>query len=45
MLNIRETESKNVVNICGILKEIDIEEKTTGDGRGYVAGKATIKVD
>ena len=45
MLNIKETESKNNVSVCGILKELDIEEKTTGDGRDYVSCKATIKVD
>lgn len=45
MLNIKETESKNVVGISGILKELDIEENTTGDGRQYVSCKATIRVD
>lgn len=45
MLNIEETESKNVVEIVGILKELEIEEKSTADNRDYVSCKATIKVD
>lgn len=45
MLNIKETQSTNIVEIAGILKELDIEEKQTTDGRDYVSAKATIKVD
>jgi hypothetical protein len=45
MLNINEVESTNVVEIAGILKELDVEEKSTTDGRDYVSAKAIIKVD
>lgn len=45
MLNIKEVESTNVVEISGILKELDVEEKSTSDGRDYVSAKAIIKVD
>ena len=45
MLNINEVESTNVVEIAGILKELDVEEKSTNDGRDYVSAKAVIKVD
>jgi hypothetical protein len=44
MLNIKETQSKNVVDIVGILKELQLEEKTSGD-KEYIAGKAIVKVD
>ncbi len=45
MLNINETESKNVVSICGTLSELEVEQKRTGDGREYVAARGSIKVD
>lgn len=45
MLNIKEIESTNIVEVSGILKELDVEEKETTDGRGYVSAKAVIKVD
>ena len=45
MLNITETQSKNIVNIVGILKELEIEEKTSATGKDFVAGKAIVKVD
>lgn len=45
MLNIKETQSKNIVNIVGILKELEIEEKTSKAGKDFVAGRAVIKVD
>lgn len=45
MLNFREAESTNSVMIAGILKELDITEAKTQDGREYVSCKATIKVD
>lgn len=45
MLDIKKAQSTNEVTIAGVLKEIEIEEKSTADGRDYVTGKATIKVD
>ena len=45
MLDIKKVQSTNTVTIVGVLKELDIEEKNTADGRGYVQGKAVIKVD
>lgn len=45
MLDIKKVQSTNTVTITGVLKELDIEEKTTSDGRNYVQGKATIRVD
>ncbi len=46
MLDIKITPSTNNVNITGILKELQLEEKTSADGsKQFVVGKATIKVD
>ena len=45
MLNIRENQSVNSAIVVGILKELDITEGKTSDGREYVSCKATIKVD
>ena len=45
MLNIKERQSKNEVYISGILKELEISEGTTQDGRKYVRGQARISVD
>ena len=45
MLDIKKVQSTNSVTIVGVLSELEIEEKTTADGRDYVQGKATIKVD
>lgn len=46
MLNIKETQSTNNISITGILKELQLEEKTSADGsKEFVVGKATIKVD
>lgn len=45
MLNIVQSESVNNVRVEGILKDLDIAERTTSDGRDYVTCKATIKVD
>jgi len=45
MLNIMQSESTNVCNISGILSQLDVEEKSTADGRDYVQAKAVIKVD
>ena len=44
MLNIT-TQSTNECRIAGILRELDIEEKKTADGREYVTGTAKIGVD
>ena len=45
MLDIKKVQSTNSVTIVGVLSELEIEEKTTADGRDYVQGKATIKVE
>lgn len=45
MLDIKKVQSTNTVTITGVLSELEIEEKTTADGRDYVQGKATVKVD
>ena len=45
MLDIKTRPSKNEVYISGVLKELDIKEKTTGDGRDYVSVLATIRAD
>lgn len=45
MLNIKETQCKNVVSICGVLKELEIVEGNTSDGRAYIRGAAKIGVD
>lgn len=45
MLNIKTTESVNSVIIQGILKTLEVEEKSTADGRDYVSAKVTVKVD
>lgn len=45
MLNIKETQSTNVVRIAGLLKELDIEEKKDHEGKEFITAKATIKVD
>lgn len=45
MLDINKIQSTNRVTISGILNELNIEEKVTTDGRGYVHGTAKIKVD
>lgn len=45
MLDIKKTQSTNKVTIVGMLNELEIEEKITNDGRGYVSGKASIRVD
>lgn len=44
-LDIKNIQSTNKVTITGILSELDINPKTTADGREYVQGTATIKVD
>lgn len=46
MLDIKTVQSTNNVNIIGVLKELQLEEKTSADGsKQFVVGKATIKVD
>lgn len=45
MLDINKVQSTNTVIITGTLNEFNVEEKTTSDGRDYVTGTASIKVD
>ena len=45
MLDINNVQSENNVYLSGILKELDIDEGTTGDGRKYIRGVAKIQVD
>lgn len=45
MLNIKEKQSVNNVEIIGTLSELSVEPKKTGDGRAFVSAEATIKVD
>ena len=45
MLDIKKVKSTNNVEVVGILSELNIEEKVTSDGRKYIQGEATIKVD
>ena len=45
MLDIEKVQCKNIASFCGLLKELDITEGTTSDGRGYVRGSAKIGVD
>lgn len=45
MLNIKETQSTNVVEISGILSQLEVDQAKTADGRNYASAKATIKVD
>ena len=44
MLNIT-TQSENICTVAGILNELDIQEKTTKDGRDYITGTAKVRVD
>ncbi len=45
MLNIKEKQCTNSVDICGILSELNVEPKTATDGREFVTCEAKIKVD
>ena len=45
MLDIKKIQSKNECTIVGILNELDIVEGRTSDGRDYIRGTATIRVD
>ena len=46
MLNIKEKESKNIVEIVGILKELDINEGTSKkSGKDYISATAKVVLD
>ena len=45
MLDIKKIQSKNECTIVGILNELDIVEGKASDGRDYIRGTATIRVD
>lgn len=45
MLDIKKIQSTNKVTIMGTLNELNIEEKVSNDGKEYVQGTASIKVD
>lgn len=45
MLNIANTQSTNNVIIVGTLNELNIEEKVSGEGKEYITGTASIRVD
>lgn len=45
MLDIKKVQSTNRVTIMGTLNELNIEEKVSGEGKEYVQGTASIKVD
>ena len=45
MLDIKKVQSTNEVTIMGTLNELNIEEKVSGEGKEYVQGTASIKVD
>jgi len=45
MLDPKKVESVNNLTINGLLSELDIREDKTADGREYVRGRATIRVD
>lgn len=45
MLDIMKNQCDNIVEIEGVLKELDIERKTTNDGRDYISGTAIIGVE
>lgn len=45
MLDIFKTESENEVYVSGILNELEITEGETKDGRGWIRGRASIRVD
>lgn len=45
MLDIKKVQSTNNVNVVGILNTMDIEKRVTKDGRDYITGNLTIKVD
>jgi hypothetical protein len=46
MLNIKEKESENVVEIVGILSELDITDGTSkGTGKDYISATAKIRLD
>lgn len=45
MLNIANTQSTNNVIIVGTLNELNIEEKVSGEGKEYISGVASVRVD
>lgn len=45
MLDIKKVESLNRVTIMGTLNELNVEEKVSSEGKAYVQGSASIKVD
>lgn len=45
MLDINKVESTNMITIVGTLNELEIEKKTTADGRDYIQGKASVRVE
>ena len=45
MLDIKKVQSTNKVIVCGVLSELNVEEKQTNDGRYYVSATAKVKVD
>lgn len=45
MLNIEKVQSVNEVVVTGVLKELDVEERETSDGRKYITSIARIGVD
>lgn len=46
MLNIKEKESENIVEVVGILKELDINEGTSkSTGKDYISATAKIRLD
>lgn len=45
MLDIKKIQSTNKVTIMGTLNELNVEEKVSAEGKEYVQGTASIKVD
>ncbi len=45
MLDIRKVKSENTVYVSGTVRDIDIVEGTTKDGRGYVRGTVNVLVN
>lgn len=45
MLDIEKVQSVNEVTVIGVLKELDVEEKETTDGRKYITATARVGVD
>ena len=45
MLDIEKVQSVNEVTVIGVLKELDVEERETSDGRKYITATARVGVD